>query len=277
MRAESIGLSLLLQGRALVSCSDTYDVVRLWAELSESDTIPEQASTGARERPGHRGAAADSPAGDRFAAMRLALAKRRKALGMSMSGLARKAGVSPSMVSQIERGQTLPSVATLFALATALGADIDVFFGDHERSADRPPARGIHASVDGAAGRPARESFYVVRGHERATVHISGGVRWERLTPAPPGMVDFLELVYAPGAESSAALYRHPGIEMTLVLDGTFRIDVGFEQYVLERGDSIQFASSLPHRYANPTNGVSRAVTAIVPDTAAGLADPGTS
>jgi transcriptional regulator with XRE-family HTH domain len=119
--------------------------------------------------------------------MRLALAKRRKALRMSMSGLAREVGVSPSMVSQIERGQTLPSVATLFALATALGADIDVFFGDHESSGHRRPARGIPASADGASGRPAREGFYVVRGPERATVHISGGVRWEQLTPAPPG------------------------------------------------------------------------------------------
>jgi quercetin dioxygenase-like cupin family protein len=84
-------------------------------------------------------------------------------------------------------------------------------------------------------------------------------------------VVDFLELVYAPG------VYRHPGIEMTLVLDGTFRIDVGFEQYLLEPGDTIQFASSLPHRYANPTKGVSRAVTAIVPGTAASLAASGTS
>jgi transcriptional regulator with XRE-family HTH domain len=209
--------------------------------------------------------------------MRLALAKRRKALGMSMSGLAREVGISPSMVSQIERGHSLPSVATLFALTTALGADIDVFFGDQGRFEPRRQTSRTQTRADGAARRPARERWYVVRADERATVHISGGVRWERLTPAPLGTVDFLELVYSPGAESSAALYRHPGIEMTFVLEGAFRIDVGFEHYLLERGDSIQFASSLPHRYVNPTEGISRAVTVIVPDTAAGIVEPDAS
>jgi transcriptional regulator with XRE-family HTH domain len=214
-------------------------------------------------------AAVDDLREDRFAAMRLALAKRRKALGMSMSGLAREIGISPSMVSQIERGQTLPSVATLFALATALGADIDIFFGDQEdgERPRRPPA--LAEARPEAAGRQTRERLYVVRGPERASVDISGGVRWERLTPRPLEMVEFLELVYSPGAESSPELYRHPGIEMVLVLEGTFRIHVGFEQYLLEPGDSIQFPSSLPHRYVNPLDRISRAVTVIVPDTAA--------
>lgn len=178
---------------------------------------------------------------------------------MSMSALARDVGISPSMVSQIERGRTLPSVATLFALATALGADIDVFFGDRvDRS--RPPA------IVQPRAAQADESRHVVRRGERATVHIGGGVSWERLTPAPLGTVEFLELVYAPGAESSGALYRHPGIEMTCVLEGAFRIDIGFEQYHLEPGDSIQFPSSLPHRYLNPTDTVARAITVITPD-----------
>lgn len=195
---------------------------------------------------------------------------------MSMSGLAREVGISPSMVSQIERGQSLPSVATLFALTTALGADIDVFFGDQEDVELAPQPRRPSMPGDGVA-RPVREHRYVVRDGERATVHISGGVRWERLTPAPLGAVEFLELVYSPGAESSAALYCHSGVEMTFVLDGAFRIDVGFEQYLLEQGDSIQFASSLPHRYVNPTDRVSRAVTVIVADTAAGVVEPDVS
>jgi transcriptional regulator with XRE-family HTH domain len=207
--------------------------------------------------------------------MRLALAKRRKALGMSMSELAREIGMSPSMVSQIERGQTLPSVATLFALATALGADVDIFFGDEEDGGQPRRPRAPTETRPQAAVRQAREQLYIVRHGERRSVEIRGGVRWERLTPRPLEIIEFLELVYSPRAESSGELYRHPGIEMVLVLEGTFRIHVGFEQYLLEPGDSIQFPSSLPHRYVNPTDGVSRAVTVIVPDTAdAGVEEP---
>ena len=63
-----------------------------------------------------------------FATVRERLIERRRELGMTMSALARQIGVSPSMISQIERGQSLPSVETLFALAAALGLTVDTFF-----------------------------------------------------------------------------------------------------------------------------------------------------
>ncbi len=205
--------------------------------------------------------------------MRLALAERRRALGMSMSSLAREVGISPSMVSQIERGQTLPSVATLFALVTALGVDIDALFesGGDDGVRAGAKAEGLRVAARETAGeRPLREDLYVVRREKRPTIDIQGGIRWERLTPAPLEALEFLELVYAPGAESSAELYRHPGIEMLLVLEGAFRIHVGFEEYLLEPGDSMQFPSSLPHRYVNAAEGVSLAVTVVMPDAHAG-------
>ena len=53
---------------------------------------------------------------------------------------------------------------------------------------------------------------------------------------------------------------------MVLVLSGRFEIYVGFERYELDEGDSIHFPSSFPHRYVNPTDEVSRAVTVILHD-----------
>jgi quercetin dioxygenase-like cupin family protein len=53
---------------------------------------------------------------------------------------------------------------------------------------------------------------------------------------------------------------------MVIVLEGRFDVYVGFEHYELGPGDSIAFASSLPHRYVNPTESVSRAVTTILRD-----------
>ena len=188
------------------------------------------------------------------------LAEHRTSRGVKVSQLARQIGVSPSLISQIERGQSRPSVSTLFALAEALDVPVDAFFrngGAAPRSArafDPPPRGG------------GRQDRYAVRHDERAGIDIEGGVRWERLTPTTLDDVEFMELIYAPGAESNAALYRHPGFEMVLVLSGRLRIHVGFERYDLGPGDSIAFPSTLPHRYVNAGDEAARAVTTILRD-----------
>jgi transcriptional regulator with XRE-family HTH domain len=209
-----------------------------------------------------------------FEAIRHVLTERRRAIPMSMSELGRRVGVSPSMISQIERGQTLPSVGTLFALAAALGVTVDAFLTPAPEESDKGGGEGateisdfgeVAASVEPILSAP-REAMYVVRRNNRASVPIRGGVTWERLTPRSLEDVEFLELDYAPYAESDAELYRHPGVEMVLVLEGHFEIHIGFEIYALEVGDSILFPSSLPHRYVNPTDQRSRAVTVILRD-----------
>lgn len=196
------------------------------------------------------------------------LAAHRIRHGMRVSELAREVGVSPSLVSQIERGQSRPSVSTLFAFAQALDVPVDAFFRDQPESDDA----GAHDDA-AAPGRPdatadARASRYVVRRGERATIAIEGGVRWERLTPTQLQHVEFMELVYEPGAESNPVLYRHPGVEMVLVLAGVLTLFVGFERYQLREGDSICFPSTTPHRYVNEADKLMRAVTVILPDEA---------
>jgi quercetin dioxygenase-like cupin family protein len=124
----------------------------------------------------------------------------------------------------------------------------------------------VQAAAAPATAAPGREERYVVRRGERAAIDIEGGVRWERLTPAAMDEVEFLELVYEPHAESNAGLYRHPGTEMVLVLSGRLDIFVAFERYELGPGDSIAFPSTTPHRYLNPTDQTTRAVTVILAD-----------
>jgi len=210
------------------------------------------------------------------------LAEIRTRQGVRVSELARSVGVSPSLISQIERGQSRPSVSTLFSLAEALSVPVDAFFRD--RMAPPGPAPGApveRAPRPGAAehAEPAVARRYLVHPDERAVVDIDGAVRWERLTPATLRDLDFLELVYQPHAESHPSLYRHPGTEMVLVLSGELQIHVAFERYDLLPGDSICFPSTIPHRYVNPSDDVTRAVTVILldegaPDDAAGPPRP---
>src|SRR5215218_6847906 len=232
------------------------------------------------------------------------LARLRGERGVKVSALARAIGVSPSLISQIERGQSRPSVSTLFELAQALDVPVDAFFRDGDGDGDGvapatrsapAPARPADATPPEAAAPSERAPLprpvvamperpvpvperprhrYVVRADERDVIEIEGGVRWESLTPRPLDELEFLELVYEAGAESSPRLYRHPGTEMVVVLSGRLDIHVGFERYELGAGDSIHFPSSMPHRYVNPTDDTARAVTVILHDHH-GLSAPG--
>jgi DNA-binding XRE family transcriptional regulator/quercetin dioxygenase-like cupin family protein len=207
------------------------------------------------------------------------LAAYRTARGMKVTQLAREVGVSSSLISQIERQQSQPSVSTLFALAEALGVPVDAFFDDAHAGAAEAPAGASERSAGGptaaiaegpavagpaTAEKPGEGDQYVVRSGERSILAIEGGIRWERLTPQPLDRMDFLEIVYEPRSESHPQLYRHPGTEMLLVLEGRLDIHIGFRRHQLAAGDSMHFPSSLPHRYVNPTDEETRAITVLL-------------
>jgi DNA-binding XRE family transcriptional regulator/quercetin dioxygenase-like cupin family protein len=231
--------------------------------------------------PGQRAQAGADLAGD--IGRRLAAHRNRR--GMRVAELAREVGVTPSLISQIERGLSRPSVSTLFAIAQALDVPVDAFF----REPPQPAAASAQADgLPGAGGRAGRgdagghtpsgpgqgtgpaDGRYVVRRGGRAVIDIEGGVRWERLTRSTLDHLDFFELVYEPGAESHPRQFTHPGTEMVLVMSGCLEITIGFEAYLLKPGDSIDFPSSMPHRYVNPGAETARAVTVILYDCPAG-------
>jgi DNA-binding XRE family transcriptional regulator/quercetin dioxygenase-like cupin family protein len=196
------------------------------------------------------------------------LAAHRAQRGMRVAELAREVGVTPSLISQIERGMSRPSVSTLFGIAQALDVPVDAFFREPQPPAaaaaqpDGSPGYGGADGVDGADGADAPGGA----GDGRAVIDIEGGVRGERLTRSTLDHLDFFELVYEPGAESHPRQYTHPGTEMVLVMSGCLEITIGFERYLLEPGDSIDFPSSMPHRYLNPSAQTARAVTVILYD-----------
>jgi mannose-6-phosphate isomerase-like protein (cupin superfamily) len=74
--------------------------------------------------------------------------------------------------------------------------------------------------------------------------------------------VEFLEATYEPGGASSPddSFVRHNGHEFGFVLSGTLRVVVGFDEFILDPGDSITFPSSTPHRLSNDGAETVRAV-----------------
>jgi transcriptional regulator with XRE-family HTH domain len=166
------------------------------------------------------------------------LREERERRGISLRELARRVGVSPSLVSQIELDRVNPSVSTLWAIVTELGMTMSDVFGE----AAPEPTEVVRAvgNDDGIVAHP----------DTRRVINLASGVRWERLTPHSDPEIEFLYVVYPVGAESSPedALVTHGGREYGYVSSGTLGVRVGFDEYELGPGASIVFDSSSPHR-----------------------------
>jgi len=168
------------------------------------------------------------------------LRSAREQAGISLRELARRIGVSASLVSQIERGSVKPSVGTLYAMANELRLLLDDLFRDDPASPAKP-----------AGARPrARSPGPVQRRDRRKTIRLASGVRWERLTAAPDKEVEFLRVVYDVGGAScdKDALMRHGGREYAFMISGRLGVRIGFEEFELGPGDSVSFDAQTPHR-----------------------------
>jgi transcriptional regulator with XRE-family HTH domain len=193
------------------------------------------------------------------------IAHYRRLRGIKASELARRTNVSASLISQIERGRAKPSVGTLVLIAGVLDVPLDAFIGARDGASALPPTRPNNQQpMTGPAPGRSRDRF-VVRHSDRATIRLSGGVRWERLMPDSfTEDVYFAIFAFPPGTESNAELYTHGGADMLLVTQGELCVYLAFERYVLEVGDSICFESVLPHRYANESDLEARAVSVVL-------------
>jgi transcriptional regulator with XRE-family HTH domain len=187
---------------------------------------------------------------------------------LSVRELARRVGCSASLISQIERGVSVPSVGVLYSLATELGSSLDYLLFGSGAGPDGVPAAAPPAVAAGAGPDPAAapSPAIVQRGCDRRIIDLASGVRWERLTPQSEAMTDFLEVIYSPGGHSTDERrpLRHDGREYGLVISGTLTANVGFESYELGPGDSIAFDSSAPHEYLNKTGEIVRAIWVVV-------------
>ena len=187
----------------------------------------------AEQRDGHFDADIDR-IGDRLRAERI------KA-GISQRELARRLQLSPSLISQLERGQSKPSVGTLYAIVTELNLSLDhVIRGDGYPAPAAPSPESTTASP-------------VVRSENRQAIELDSGVRWEELTATSEAGVDFVHATYEVGGATTPddSLMRHHGREYGFVVSGTLTIQIGFERYELGPGDSIAFDSTRPHRFCN--------------------------
>lgn len=166
----------------------------------------------------------------------------RQARGLSLRALARQVGLSATLLSQVERGVTEPSLTTLRQLATVFGASVSTLLEDEHA----PPV-------------------YVNRPGTRSLLTMSDGlVTYERLTPGNHRL-EVLRAVIAPGEASAEQPWSHDSIECVYVLCGALTVDVGSATERVHTGEAITLDSNLPHRYRNDTDEPCEVLLAISP------------
>lgn len=155
----------------------------------------------------------------------------RTGRGLSLRALAAEAGVSATLLSQIERGVTEPSLATLRRLAGVFGESVVALFDDQDRPSVWLSRPGTRATLAGPRGR----------------------IRYERLTPSN-GQLEVLRGVLTPGEATADELWGHPSLECTVVVDGTLTVEIGADSHRVGTGEAITFDARQPHRYRNATD-----------------------
>jgi DNA-binding XRE family transcriptional regulator/mannose-6-phosphate isomerase-like protein (cupin superfamily) len=185
---------------------------------------------------------------------RLREAREQKNIGLRE--LARRLGVSASLISQIETGKTEPSINTLFSIVSELELSVNEIVFDARQEPGAATAAVVAPARDGTAASfppaSAGSGSPVVRSTNRIAISLESGVSWQRLTAQADHNVDFLYLRYPPGSEStpSDSLMRHNGTEYGYILKGRMQVTIGFDTYEIGPGDTIAFDCTQPHRFA---------------------------
>jgi transcriptional regulator with XRE-family HTH domain len=169
----------------------------------------------------------------------------RERTGRNQGDVASKAGISVSMLSQIERGIVAPSIETLMMVCSVLDLDVSQLF---RMVASNEPQVRIHHSG------------------ERLRNEV-GGVHYEQLMTSTQGtwQAELFLLEVAPGRSTTFSGGGHEGVEMGYVLAGEAVLTVEATEYRISKGDSIHFSSHLAHQLRNRGKSAFKAIWSISP------------
>jgi quercetin dioxygenase-like cupin family protein len=164
-----------------------------------------------------------------------------------LRALAKKIGISASFLSQVECGKASPSLATLKNISDTLSTTIGNLIGEAQKLQESP----------------------IVKASERKHVQEVGkGISLYLLTSRDPNkQMEPLLFKLKEGATSGVQSYKHFGQEFVLVLMGAIEVTLNDMTYILRKGDSIYFNSSVPHAFKNISKEEAEAVWVVTPPT----------
>lgn len=174
-----------------------------------------------------------------------ALAALRQQRGLSLDELSRLAGVSKSMLSQIERNQANPTVAVVWRLSTALSIALGDLLGD-SRPAE-PLLSTVPAHATPLLASPDGKCELRILG----PIELAGRFEWYQLTVQPGGSLD--SQPHEPGSR-----------EHLTVHSGALEVQAGPESARVRHGETARYAVDVPHRIHNPGKTTAQALLVVL-------------
>jgi XRE family transcriptional regulator, regulator of sulfur utilization len=173
----------------------------------------------------------------------------REGMDLSLRDLADRSGVSAPMLSQVERGETSPTIMVAERIASGLELTLSQLLRLDE--------------TDGVT---------VVRSAERRKAAPTRGHRYEVLTPPVPGQraevsLHVLRSGTATGGPDDPPMHEPGSRETAVVVEGALRLVCEGVAHDLADGDAVTFDADLPHHFENPAEGETRFLAVV----AAGL------
>ncbi|ENQ3080092.1 helix-turn-helix domain-containing protein [Bacillus sp. WLY-B-L8] len=174
------------------------------------------------------------------------IAEYRKAQGLNSRELATLVNITPSMLSQIEKGSANPSLQTLKLIAAALNIPMFNFFLEDTNA-----------------------QSLVVRADQRKKITFpeSESLSYELLSPDLSGALELALMTLLPQSASSEKPLEHKGEEIAFVLEGTVTLYLNQETLTLYKGDSVKIPSYMKHKWKNPYKKKAVVIFAITPPT----------
>jgi transcriptional regulator with XRE-family HTH domain len=170
----------------------------------------------------------------------------RRKLGLVQLGA--HTGLSPALLSKIERGQIFPTLPTLLRIALVFGVGLEHFFqADSERAVLAVVRKADRIRLPDKPGRASPAYYFESLDYPVSDRKLNG------------------YYVEVEAEDEPSEPHEHPGAEVVFVLHGELVINVEGEDFALKKGDAIYFDSAHPHSYRRKGPSQCAAIVVVTP------------
>ena len=158
--------------------------------------------------------------------------KKREDLGLLVKELSAQIGVTPSLISQIERGKAYPSIVTLKKIAETLQTTVGELIGEYDNLSQHPLLKPD-------------ERRFVKNNKNGTSLHLLSYHN-------PSKKIEPYIIQFNKNSNSKEIMTsKFPGQEFCFILKGNFETIVNGKHYILDEGDGFYFNSKQPHLFKN--------------------------